>query len=272
MATKKAVSKAVKTTAKKTTTVKAVSAKKSTATVMDMLVKRLPFIGALVAEFIGTFLLASVVINQQGSPIVIMFALVGIVLLVGGLSGSHLNPAVTIAAWVTRRISWMRATAYVVVQFLGALTAMGILKAFMGGAAQPSADAMNYGQTAAKLFQANPLVADKEWYVFFAELVGTLILGFVMANALGVLRKNKDTVKASLTVGFGIFVALVFAGTAAAYVSGTAILNPAVALSLDALDWKTWPLAVYVLAPVVGAVVGFLLHDFLQSKNDGGNN
>lgn len=277
MATKKAVSKSAKPAVKKPvaaakkTTVRAASASKNAPSVVATLKKRLPFIGALVAEFVGTFLLTAAVINQQGSPIVLMFAFIGIVLVIGGLSGAHINPAVTIAAWVTRKINWMRATGYVLVQFLGALTALGLLNAFLGAAEKPSAEALSYGQTAAQLFQANALVEGKEWYVFFAELVGTLILGFVVANAITVARKTKDVTRAALTVGFGIFVALVFAGSAAAYAGGSTILNPAVALSLEALDWKTWPLAVYVLAPVVGAVLGFLLNDFLQAKNDGGN-
>ena len=59
---------------------------------------------ALAAEFIGTFLLASVVIAGQGQPIFVLFALTGIVLLIGGISGAHVNPAITIGAWATRRI------------------------------------------------------------------------------------------------------------------------------------------------------------------------
>lgn len=262
MATKKAASSVKKSTAKKptrTSTVKAVVATKPTS-IFSSPLKGMPFAAVLVAEFVGTFLFAASIIAGQGQPIIILFALAGIVLLVGALSGAHLNPAITIGAWVTRKISGLRALGYIIAQFVGALAALGILNAFIGGAAQPSA-----GYAAASLYQAAAIPAGKEWYIFFAELVGTAILGLVIATAL---RTRADRLGSAFTAGLGIFVALLFTASAAAYVGGTAIINPAVALSLQALKWEMWPLAVYVLAPIVGAVIGFILHDILQVEND----
>ena len=120
---------------------------------------------ALGAEFIGTFLLAAVIIAGQGQPIFVLFGLVGIVLLIGSISGAHVNPAVTIGAWATRRIGWLRALGYIFVQFLGAAVAYFALSAFLGGATQPTAEQQMYGQNAAALFQAADITAltGKEW-------------------------------------------------------------------------------------------------------------
>jgi len=266
MATKKAATPVKKSTAKKPvtkSTVKAVASVAKTGLFSSPL-KRAPFVGTLVAEFIGTFLLAIAVIAGQGQPIIILFALAGIVLLIGSLSGAHVNPAITIGAWVTRKISGLRALGYVAAQFLGALAALGLLNAFVGGASHSETSA--YG--AASLFTATALPVGKEWYVFFAELVGTAILGLVIAKALS-LASQKQVAKA-LTVGLGIFVALLFAASASSYVGGSAIINPAVALSLQALKWEMWPIAVYVLAPVAGGIIGFILFDILSVENDGG--
>lgn len=274
MATKKAVTSVKKSTvpakaaAAKTTRVQAVSSTKPSWS-LRMPLNRAPFIGALVAEFIGTFLLAGAVIAGQGQPIIVLFAIAGIVLLVGTLSGAHINPAITIAAWATRKVTGLRALGYIVAQFLGAGLAFAVLTAFVNGAAPVAAQAQAYGQAAATLFQAVPIPAGKEWYVFFAELLGTTILGFALASAL---REKKDRVATAFTVGLGIFLALLIAASAASYVGVTsgAILNPAVALSLGALSFKLWPLAIYVLAPVIGAVVGFILHDVVRVESDGG--
>jgi aquaporin Z len=195
--------------------------------------------------------------------LIIMFAIAGVVLLVGGFSGAHLNPAMTVGALVTRKIGAWRAVGYIVAQFLGALAALGLLTIFVHGANQPEASAQLYGQAAPTVFAANPITAGKEWYLFFSELVGTAILGFAVATAL---RAGKDRVSAALTVGFGIFVGLLFAATAASYVGGSAIINPAVAASLDAIKWSVWPLAIYVLAPVIGGVVGFVLNDVMRAS------
>jgi len=74
-----------------------------------------------------------------------------------------------------------------------------------------------------------------------------------------------------MTMGFGLLVALLLAGTAANYVGGTAILNPALAASLDALKWDAWPIGVYVVAPALGALVGFFVADILRKNSDGGS-
>jgi aquaporin Z len=220
---------------------------------------------SLGAEFIGTFLLVAVIIVSQGSAIAVMFSLVGIVLLIGAISGAHVNPAITVGAWVTRRIGWLRAIAYIFVQFLGAAVAYFALSAFLGGQAAVSAEAAAYGQTAQELFKAVDLtnLTGKEWFVFFAELLGVAILAFAYANA----SRLQDQISKAFSIGLGIFIALMIAGTAAGFVAANAILNPAVALGLQAFTPEAWPYLVYVLAPVVGGALGFVLYDLLRGKD-----
>jgi len=219
---------------------------------------------ALAAEFIGTFLLAAVIIAGQGQPIFVLFALVGIVLLIGAISGAHVNPAITIGAWATRRIGWLRAVGYIVVQFLGAAVAYVVFNAFIGGAGAVSEQQQLYGQTAPTLFAAVDIanIAGKEWFIFFSELLGTAILGFAVASA----TRTIDRLTGAFTIGLGIFTALMITVTAAGYVSGSAIINPAVALALQAYTPVVWAYAVYALAPVIGGVLGFIIHDLVRTK------
>lgn len=276
MATKKASSSKRKSAAKnksadnqktttKISTVSATTAGKKLTKTFSLPSDKTSLVAALVAEFIGTFLLAASYIAGQGQPLYILFALVGIVLFIGAISGAHVNPAVTIGAWVTKKIKAVRALSYIVVQFLGAAMALIVLGAFVGGAEEVSAEAALYGQTAASLFAASALPEGKEWYVFFSEILGTLVLGFAFAS---VFSKRKDRTSSAFTIGLGLFVALLIAYTGSAYVGGTAILNPAVALSLDALSWQVWPLAVYILGPILGGVIGFVLYNIIGTKNN----
>ncbi len=218
---------------------------------------------ALGAEFIGTFLLAAVIIAGQGQPIFVLFGLVGIVLLIGSISGAHVNPAITIGAWATRRIGWLRAIGYIFVQFLGAAVAYFALSAFLGGATQPSAEQQMYGQSAATLFKAADISAltGKEWYIFFAEVLGTTILGFAVAAA----TRAKDGLTAAFSVGLGIFIALMIGITVTGFVSASAIINPAIALSLQAYS-GVWAYVIYGLGAVLGGVIGFVLHDLLRGR------
>jgi len=221
---------------------------------------------ALAAEFIGTFLLASIFVAGQGQPIFVLFGLAGIVLLIGAISGGHINPAVTVAAWVTRRIGWLRALGYIFVQFLGAAVAYFALHAFLGGATQPTAEQQMYGSTGATLYQAVDIakLTGKEWFVFFEELLGTAILGFAIAAA----TRTTDSLTKAFTSGFGIFIALMTGLTIAGYASASSILNPAVALTLQAYAPTVWAYAVYILAPVIGAVLGFIIYDLVRGKNN----
>jgi glycerol uptake facilitator-like aquaporin len=106
------------------------------------------------------------------------------------------------------------------------------------------------------------LLTGKEWFVFFSEMIGTAILGFVYAN---VTREKTDRVAAAFTAGLGIFVALMFAVSTASYVGATGIINPAVAVSLQAYN-QVWSYAIYALAPVIGAVFGFVVFDLIRGR------
>ena len=275
MATKKAASPKKAASAKpaaqkqsttKVTTVKAVESRptyKATTAGGATLLKKAtsaPFVAAVVAEFIGAFLLAATVIAAQGQPILVLFGLAGIILVIGNLSGGYANPALTIASWATKRLSGMRTIGYVIAQVLGAMLALVLLNSFIQISASSSAQSL--GQQAT-LFKAAELAAGKEWYIFAAELIGTIIFGFAVAAAT---RMARERVAAGLTVGLGVYTALLIGGSLAAMAGGTAILNPAVAVALQAINFNSvWPIAIYGVASILGAVIGFYLYDFLRS-------
>jgi len=277
MATKKAASAAKKSSAKqstakkqtttKVTTVKAVESRpamqaaSTTNRSVRFSLSRTPLVAALIAEFIGTFIFAATIIAGQGQPILVFFALVGVVLAVGTLSGAYVNPALTIGAWLTKRMSGVRALAYIVAQVLGAMLALVMLNMYVHAAPAASANDI-YSSGAAELFKAASIPAGKEWLIFFSEFIGTAIFGFAVAGAV---REKKERTAAALTVGLGVFLGLMVAGSAAAFVGGSAILNPAVAVALQAINFTSvWPLAVYVLGSVLGGVIGFVLYDMLR--------
>jgi aquaporin Z len=252
----------------KSTTVKSMPARASKLTFaghIQQSVRSVSLWRALAAELIGTFLLASAVITGQGQPIIVLFALVGIVLMIGTISGAYVNPAITIGALVTRRIGWLRAVGYIIAQVLGAILAFVTFNAFLGSTT--SSDAAQLYQQTPTLFQAADLaaVAGKEWFVFFAEVLGAAILAFAVANAT---RERQDRVAAAFTVGLGIFIALMVAVTAASYAGASAIINPALAVTLQAVSWNLWPIAVYILAPVIGGVAGFVLYDLIRGRDN----
>jgi aquaporin Z len=77
---------------------------------------------ALVAEFFGTFLLL-MSIFVTGNAFVIGGTLALIILLLGGISGAHVNPAVSVAMLLKGAISPMELVTYSVAQCAGAAAA-----------------------------------------------------------------------------------------------------------------------------------------------------
>lgn len=100
-----------------------------------------PLVRALIAELIGTFALVFV---GAGAGALGLGGLVGVALAhglvlvafvynYGHVSGTHINPAVTLAVWASGKMSATRAAAYIVAQLLGGLVAACLLALALGG-------------------------------------------------------------------------------------------------------------------------------------------
>jgi len=218
------------------------------------------FVGSLLIEILGTFLLALAFMISQGQPVIMLFAMIAVVVTVGTKGGVHLNPAVTIAAWLTKNVNGFRATMYVLGQFLGAVLAYGVLKYFVDAAGAQNASAMLGSVT--QMFQIQVLPKDKEWYVLLAEAIGSLVLGYGYASAL---KSKNDKMSYGVTLGFALFISLIIASAAVNYVSGSAVLNPAITAVLGANFNNYWTYLVYLVAPTVGALLGFILNKAINT-------
>lgn len=246
------------------TTVKAVSSNRTIKAIPGFksivsTLKGMPIVGIVIAEFVGTFLLVAYLLTVQTTPLYVAFALVGIVLMTSRLTSVHLNPAMTVGALVTRKISAVYALGHILAQILGAIVAWLVLDAFAKGSSVAAA-----GTTA--IFHVAALTEGKEWYVFYAELLGTMILAFGFAAAL---KAKKDKLTAAMAYGFAALVALIIVGSVTSlYLSesntGLTFLNPAAVIAANGLSWNVWPIAIYIVAPVLGGIAGIALYDFMQ--------
>ncbi len=246
---------------------KAVKAVKKPATkqltILGKPLRGIPF-AALIAEFIGTFLLVASIFLVQGQVLFVAFALIGTVLIIGGLSGAHVNPAITAGVWISRKIGAWRALGYMGAQVLGAIAAYFTLNAFLRGVNPETAQFMFGAEP--ELFHAATLTEDYRWYILFAELLGVTILAFGAAAAF---RRSREHIARAFGYGLALFIGLLIAGSATGMFlveSNTtfAFINPAVALAAGGITWDLWPIAIYVFIPLLGGMIGFALQDFLQ--------
>ena len=94
-----------------------------------------PALQSALAELLGTFFLALVALTVAAplTPFAVGLTLLVFVYAVGSLSGSHLNPAVTVGLVVSRRFPLAHGVLYVAAQVLGAFLARFVAGAGLVG-------------------------------------------------------------------------------------------------------------------------------------------
>lgn len=181
-------------------------------------------------------------------------AITVLVATVGHISGGHINPAVTLAALVTKRISVVNGAAYIVAQFLGAAAGAVVIAvmtpAAMGGGAGNGAGTLGANGLAPGVSVAQGLLV---------EAVLTFALVFTVFGAA--MDKRGVGNVAAVAVGFVVLVAHLVAIP----LTGTGI-NPARSFgpALVAGAWDNfW---VFIVGPAIGAVAAALLYHRLLEK------
>lgn len=83
---------------------------------------------AYLVEFLGTFLFLSVIV-ATGQPVLIALALLVVILLGGGISGGHFNPAVSFMFYLKGALTATDLVGYVAAQTLAGAGALYVYKA-----------------------------------------------------------------------------------------------------------------------------------------------
>jgi glycerol uptake facilitator-like aquaporin len=210
-------------------------------------------LGALIAELLGSFVMTFAILNTSGNAIVAAVALMILMLVTLKLSGGHINPLTTLGLLFTRQIGWKKALAYLIAQFAGAMLASVVATQFI--ASTTTMDPATGLAAPAKLFS---VMVTGTWKPFFAEFIGALIFGFGVASAF---IGKKENYEAAFTIGGAFLIGLIVAT-----IGSNAVVNPAVALSVGAFNLtNAWGELDYAFAPAIGAIIGALLYQLLQS-------
>lgn len=158
---------------------------------------------------------------------------------IGKISGCHINPAITLGVWLSKRMSGKDAGMYMLFQVIGAILGSGILYALVSTGAHdgPTATGSN-GFGEGEMFQA-----------FIAEAVFTFIFVLVV---LGVTSKGAENKFAGLAIGL----ALVLIHIVCIPITGTSV-NPArsIAPALFEGGAALSQLWLFIVAPFLGAAI-----------------
>jgi aquaporin Z len=207
-----------------------------------------------VAEFLGTLVLvlfgcgAAVLgadhVGQLGIALAFGFAIVAIAYGVGGISGGHVNPAVSFAVFLAGRMTAREMLLYWVAQFLGALAGAGILAVIAGGA-DSGLGSNGWGPGYLGEF---PLAAAAVFEVVMTAIFVIVILGSTSAFATPGMA------------GLAIGIALAAIHIVGIQVTGVSV-NPARSFgpAVIAGGQHLTQLWLFIVAPMVGAALGALL-------------
>ena len=219
-----------------------------------------------VAEFIGTFALVFVGaaaglynVGLLGVALAHGLTLAVFAYVYGYISGTHINPAVTLGLAANGNIKWSDAAVYWVAQFSGGAVAAFLLKTFVS-VIDPKA--------VAGMATNGVLTADHTYYALAVEALLTFFLvNTVLHTAVG------D--KAGPFAGWAIGTTLTIAILAGGPLTGGS-LNPArsfgpalftQAIKAGTADWQNPMLyLIYFVGPFLGAIAAVLLYQFLAAQ------
>ena len=214
---------------------------------------------ALIAEFIGTALLLTVIVGSgimaesltQDAGLVLFInavtiaaALGVLIFLAAPISGAHFNPAVTLIAVLRGRISWLEGCAYAITSFIAAISGTALANIMFG------LDAIQ--------------IAHRERTgigLWIGELVATAGLIAIIL----ILDQRKQSRFAPVVIPIWILSAIVFT-------SSTAFANPAVTFGRVFSDTfagiSADSILAFMTAQLIGAGVGLAVARVLSSSSN----
>jgi len=226
------------------------------------------------AELAGTFILVllglgtALLLTVTGNGLLevgLAFGLAAMIAIVafGGISGAHLNPAVTVGAWVAGRIQGLDVVPYILAQVVGGIAAGGALRLGIGSLkAVDKTAAMKLMSTVSIGYGDHAPLASSglNWNLAIGLLVEMVATGLLVLVVLSATAKKAPAAIAPFAIGLTLAALVTFA-----IPFTNAALNPARATA-SALFSDTWALQelwAWWVAPIVGAaIVGFLFRVF----------
>ena len=209
------------------------------------------FIGTMVLVLFacGTAVMAKCSMDNTASYLTTALAfglvIVAMAYSIGNVSGCHINPAVSIAMLVSKKMSVTDFIGYLIAQFAGAIAGAALLGYFTGSFE-------NLGQN--KLYNADVLKS------LIIEAVLTCV--FVLA-ILGVTSKKEYGKVAGLVIGGSLtlvhLLGIPFTGTS---------VNPARSFGPALLSGNLGDVWVFILAPLVGGVLAACIWALIKPEEE----
>ena len=192
-------------------------------------------------------------VGTLGVALAFGLSVVAMAYTIGGVSGCHINPAITFGVWLSGRMSGKDAAMYMLFQVFGAIIGSALLYALA-----------STGDTAGvTMTGANSFGEDEMFQAFLAEMIFTFIFVLVV---LGATDPKKG---AGNLAGLAIGLTLVLVHIVCIPITGTSVnparsIGPALFEGGEALS-QLW---LFIVAPLVGAAISAIVWKAIGGGKD----
>lgn len=232
------------------------------------------------AEFIGTCVLVTVACgvavvtgcSVSNPAAYLMTALAfGLVIVamaysIGNVSGCHINPAVSLAMLISKKMSVKDFVGYVIAQILGAIAGAALVGLLCGSFVSGSAHFGQFGQNVA---QQTLVSAYGEGGSLAVALVVEIVLTFIFVFAiLGVTSKTENKAVTGIVIGLSLtLVHLIGIGLTGTSVNPARSIGPALMAlvkngNMDALK-QIW---IFIAGPMAGGALAAVVYNLFDGK------
>jgi aquaporin Z len=211
------------------------------------------FLGTLLLVFfaVGSAVLSGEFIGTLGIALTFGFVMLALAYAIGPISGSHVNPAVTLGMLIARRITVRTAVEYWIAQFLGAIIGAVLLLLV----AEQVPGLQRHGAFGTNGYGYRSAIGITIFGAFVAEVILTFLLVFVM---LAVTQRVAVVGFAGLPIGFALavvhLIGIPLTGTS---VNPARSFGPALFAGSPALT-QVW---LFLVAPLVGGALAAVVHE-----------
>lgn len=221
-----------------------------------------------ICELIGTMVLvlfgcgsaaiAGSVLGNLGIALAFGLSIVAMAYIIGDISGCHVNPAVSLGMWINKRMSGKDFVMYVIFQCIGAIIGIALLAAIINSCSGLG------GYLVTGLGQNGFDAASSVGLNLYGALLVEIILTFVFVfTVLGVTRSEKTSGVAGIVIGLTLaFVHIMGIPLTGTSVNPARSLAPALFMQGTALS-QVW---VFIVAPLIGAIIAGLLYKYLYPR------
>ena len=215
-------------------------------------------------EFIGTAVLvlfgcgsaaiAGGTLGNLGIAMAFGLSIVAMAYVIGNVSGCHINPAVSLAMLISKKISVKDFFGYVVAQVLGGLAGSGLLYAIISNSSSLSIAANGLGVN-----------SFGDLTMFGAILVEVILTFVFIYTILGVTSDDSKSSVAGIVIGLTLaFVHIMGIPLTGTSVNPARSLAPAIILGGKALS-EVW---VFIVAPFIGSALAAITYKYLNCKKN----